>query len=85
MDVDKLEVRFGAVPPAGQGGALGTNSVLAATAADTDVRWHLLAGWYHVPGGQAHTRVSLHSLSHAGPAGYGNLVDAVSVIGLTCH
>ncbi len=49
-----------------------------------DAGWTVIRGVYRVPRGQWLTRLSLQSAGHAGPAGYGNLVDAASVRGVRC-
>ena len=49
-----------------------------------DSHWKALYGYYEVPDGQTWTRLSLTSISHDGPNGYGNLVDKVSVTGPKC-
>jgi hypothetical protein len=49
-----------------------------------DRGWTVIGGVYRVPRGQWFTRLSLQSVGHAGPAGYGNLVDTASVRGVRC-
>lgn len=49
-----------------------------------DRNWIVIRGRYWVPPGRFLSRIALTSVAHAGPAGYGNLVDGVSVIGRRC-
>jgi hypothetical protein len=84
VDVDTTSVHFGGTPVSNQGGVNGVGGVFSYANSADDTQWKTLYGWYLVPSNQPRTRVTVTSVSHAGGAGYGNLVDNVSVLGTTC-
>jgi hypothetical protein len=81
VDIDTMQVAIGAT-----GGSLIPQRPIgqfSPTIRSTDLAWHTRAGVYRVPPGQTSTQVAFQALS--GPAGYGNLLDGVVIIGLVCR
>jgi len=80
-DVDRMQVVVG--PPSGTTAAVRPFGQFSPVIASGESRWDVRSGAFVVPPGQWVTRIGFQSLT--GPAGYGNLIDGVTVIGRVCR